>query len=172
MIEYLKKMSFIPKTSKIFSGAIVVGDVAIGNNCGIYYNAVIRGDSCSIKILDDTNIQDNCVIHGEEGFNVRVGKGCTIGHSAILHGCTVGDNTCVGMGAILLNGTKIGNDCMVGAGSVVSAKLKIPDGHLVIGNPAIVKRPLTEKEILKNRELAQHYKSLLDNFSLYNAQRQ
>lgn len=171
MSKYLKKMSVVPKTSKIHNRAVVVGDVILGQYCTVYHNAIIRGDSCSITIGDNTNIQDNCVVHGDEGFNVTVGENCIIAHSVILHGCTVGNNTCIGMGSIILNGAKVGNNCMVGAGSVVSGKTIVPDGYLAVGNPAVVKRPLTEEEIKRNKGLVEHYKGLLDNFYLYNVSR-
>jgi len=171
MNDYLRKMSIVPETSKLFTGSVVVGDVKIGNYCGIFYNSVIRGDSCSIRIGNNTNIQDNCVLHGDDGFDVNVGDNCVIAHSVVLHGCTIGNNTCVGIGAVVLNGAKIGNNCIVGAGSVVGSKINAPDGYLVIGNPAVIKRPLKKEELDRNEQLVKHYNSLLENFPLYNSER-
>ena len=134
------------KTDKnvyIAANATIIGDVDLGNNVNVWYGAVIRGDVGPIRIGDDTNVQDNCVIHEV----VTVGKGCSIGHSAILHGCTVGDNCVIGMGAILLNGSVIGEHCIVGAGSVVTGKMNAPAGSLILGNPAKVVKPLTQEQI-------------------------
>lgn len=126
----------------IMEGAAVVGDVTLGKGVSVWYNAVIRGDEGPITIGENTNIQDNAVLHEE----THVGSGCTIGHSAIVHGCTVGDNTLIGMGAIVFNGAKIGSNCIVAAGSLVTGKMDAPDGSMIMGSPAKVVRPLTEAE--------------------------
>ena len=115
----------------IAENAVVVGDVVLAKNCGIWYGAVLRGDEGHIEVGEDTNIQDNAVVHE----NVTLGKGCTVGHGAIVHGCTVGDNTLIGMGATILNGAKIGRDCIVGAGALVTGKMDAPDGSMILGRP-------------------------------------
>ena len=133
--------------------AVVVGDVVLAKNCGIWYGAVLRGDEGHIEVGEDTNIQDNAVVHE----NVTLGKGCTVGHGAIVHGCTVGDNTLIGMGAIVLNGAKIGSDCIVGAGALVTGKMDAPDGSMILGSPAKVVRPLKPEEIEGNRAAMEEY---------------
>lgn len=127
----------------IAPNATVVGDVVLENNVSIWYGAVLRGDTGGIRIGENSNIQDNCVIHEK----TTVGKGCSIGHGAILHGCTVGDNCVVGMGAIILNGAVLGEHCLVGAGAVVTGKMNAPDGSLILGNPAQVVKPLSLEQI-------------------------
>lgn len=134
-------------------GARVSGDVTLGREVNIWYNAVLRGDDGAIVVGEGTNIQDCAVLHEE----TTVGRGCTIGHGAIVHGCTVGDNTLVGMGAIILNGARIGSNCIVGAGALVTGKMDAPDGMMILGSPAKVVRPLTEAEIESNRVSAQGY---------------
>lgn len=137
----------------ICEGARVVGDVTLGKGVSIWYNAVLRGDHGKITVGENTNIQDGAVLHE----TTTVGMGCTIGHNAVIHGCTVGDDVLIGMGAVVLNGAKIGNHCIVGAGALVTGKMEIPDGSLVLGSPAKVVRPLTEVEIQGNRTSAEAY---------------
>ena len=137
----------------ICDGARVVGEVARAKGVSVWYNAVLRGDEGAITVGEDTNIQDGAVLHEE----TVVGKGCTIGHNAIVHGCTVGDNTLVGMGAIILNGARVGSNCIVGAGALVTGKMDAPDGVMLLGSPAKVVRPLTEAEIESNRASARGY---------------
>ena len=134
-------------------GAAIVGDVTLGKNVNVWYNAVLRGDDGAIKVGDNTNVQDCAVLHEE----TTVGSGCTIGHGAIVHGCTVGDNTLIGMGAIVLNGAKIGSDCIIGAGSLVTKNTVIPDGSLVMGSPAKIRRNLTWEEKLGIVENSKEY---------------
>ncbi len=127
----------------IAPNATVVGDVILENQVSIWYGAVLRGDSGTIRVGEGSNIQDNCVLHEA----VTIGKGCSIGHGAILHGCTIGDNCVVGMGAIVLNGAVLGEHCLVGAGAVVTGKMNAPAGSLLLGNPATVVKSLTEEQI-------------------------
>jgi len=137
----------------IAEGASVVGDVTLAKGVSIWYNAVLRGDEGAITVGENTNIQDGAILHEE----THVGAGCTVGHNAIVHGCTVGDNTLIGMGAIVLNGAKIGNDCIVGAGALVTGKMDAPDGSMILGSPAKIVRQLTEAEIEGNRESCRGY---------------
>ena len=148
---------------KIFiaPGAHVVGDVHLGENVGIWYNAVVRGDTNSITIGDNTNVQDNTTVHTDSDFPVHIGKCVTIGHNAIVHGCTIGDNTVIGMGSILLSGAVIGENCIIGAGSLITGKMRIPDNSIAFGNPAKVIRAVTTEEIRANQENATHYVELL-----------
>ena len=144
----------------ICDGARVSGDVTLGRGVNIWYNAVLRGDDGSITVGEDTNIQDGAVLHEE----TRVGAGCTIGHNAIVHGCSVGDNTLIGMGAVILNGARIGSNCIVGAGALVTGKMDAPDGSMILGNPAKVVRALTEAEIAGNQASAQGYLAAAERY--------
>ena len=141
------------KAYYVAPGAVVSGDVELGENVNIWYNAVLRGDSGAIRVGEGTNIQDGCVIHDA----TTLGKCCTVGHRAIVHGCTVGDFCLIGMGAIVLNGAVLGDHCMVGAGAVVTGKMNAPAGSLLLGSPAKVVRPLTEAELAHLQENAQEY---------------
>lgn len=145
----------------IAPGAHVLGDVHLGENVGIWYNAVIRGDTNSITIGDNSNVQDNTTVHTDSDYKVHVGKGVTIGHNAIVHGCTIGDNTVIGMGSIILSGAVIGDNCIIGAGSLVTGKMRIPNNSLAFGNPAKVIRAVTPEEIKANHENAAHYVQLM-----------
>ena len=138
-------------------GSRIVGEVEIGKDSGVWYNAVIRGVPSQIKSGERTNVQDNVVIHGDPECPVEIGDNVTIGHSAIVHGCTVRDNTLIGMGAIILNRAVIGSNCIIGAGALVTQGCVIPDNSLAFGSPARVIRMLTDEEIEGNRISAQHY---------------
>ena len=127
----------------IAEGAVVVGDVTLAKGVSVWYNAVIRGDEAPIEVGENTNIQDGAILHAR----AVVGSNCTVGHCAIVHGCTVGNHTLIGMGAILLDGAKIGDHCIVGAGALVTGKLDAPAGSMVLGSPAKVVRPLTQAEM-------------------------
>lgn len=152
----------IADTVYVAPGAFISDDVTLLENVSVFPNAVIRGDEGAIFVDRDTNIQDCAVLHCGNGYTVHVGKGVTIGHSAIVHGATVGDNSLIGMGAILLNGAKIGSDCIIGAGSLVTGKMVIPDGMMAFGNPCRIIRPMTQDEIDSNRENARLYISLAE----------
>lgn len=147
----------LPLAAFVAENATVRGDVTVGKGSSIFFGAVVRTELVPITIGEDTNIQDNCILHTDAGFPLSVGSGCTIGHGSILHGCTVGDNTLIGMGAIVLNGAVIGRDCIVGAGSLVPQGMVIPDGSMAFGSPAKIRRPLTEEEIAYNRGTAALY---------------
>lgn len=144
----------------ICESARVCGDVTLGKGVSVWYNAVLRGDDGAITVGEDTNIQDGVLLHEE----THVGAGCTIGHGAIVHGCTVGDNVLIGMGAVVLNGARIGSDCIVGAGALVTGKTDAPAGSMLLGSPAKVVRPLTEAEIESNRVSARHYLELAERY--------
>ena len=134
-------------------GAYVTGDVELGENVNIWYTAVLRGDSGTIRVGEGTNIQDGCVVHDA----TPLGKFCTVGHRAVVHGCTVGDYCLIGMGAIVLSGAVIGDRCMVGAGALVTGKMNAPAGSLILGSPAKVVRALTEAELAHLEESALEY---------------
>lgn len=147
----------LPLAAFVAENATVRGDVTVGKGSSIFFGAVVRSELVPITIGEDTNIQDNCILHTDAGFPLTVGSGCTIGHGAILHGCTVADNTLIGMGTTVLNGAVIGRDCIVGAGSLVPQGMVIPDGSMAFGSPAKIRRPLTEEEIAYNRGTAALY---------------
>ena len=160
MIEKTK----LPQAAFVAENATVRGHVTAGPGSSIYFGAVIRSESEETLIGPNTNIQDNCVLHTDAGFPIRIGRGCTIGHGAIVHGCTVGDNVLIGMGATVLNGAKIGDNCIVGAGALVTGKMDAPAGSMILGSPAKVVRPLTEAEIERNRESAREYCHQADRY--------
>lgn len=137
----------------IAPNATVVGDVLLKENANIWYGAVLRGDHGRITVGEGTNIQDNAVVHEE----TTIGDFCTIGHSAIVHGCTVGDYCLIGMGAIVLDGAVLGKRCMVGAGALVTGKTNAPEGSLLLGSPAKVVRSLTPEELADMEKNAQDY---------------
>ncbi len=130
----------------IARGGIVRGDVTLGKNTSVWYNAVIRGDEAPIVIGKNSNVQDCAVIHVDLDAPVSIGDDVTIGHGAVVHGCTIGDNTVIGMGATILNGAVIGRDCIIGAGSLVPGGKVIPDGMMAFGNPVKIIREVTEEE--------------------------
>ena len=137
--------------------ATVIGDVELGRNVGIWFGVVIRGDNEPIVIGDDTNVQEHAVMHTDEGYPLTVGVGCTIGHRAMLHGCTIGDNSLIGMGAIVLNGARIGKNSLVGAGALVTEGKEFPDNSLIVGAPAKAIRTLDEAAVQSLRASAAHY---------------
>jgi carbonic anhydrase/acetyltransferase-like protein (isoleucine patch superfamily) len=141
----------------IAPNATVIGNVTLGEGVGVWFGAVIRGDMEPIAVGADTNIQELSIFHTDTGFPLTVGRGCTVGHRAILHGCTVGDNCLIGMGATVLNGARIGDNCLIGAGALVPEGREIPPGSLVLGMPGKVVRPLTADEIGRNTWSAAHY---------------
>ena len=136
--------------ASIAFNAFVCGDVTLGQDASVWYNAVVRGDDAAIKIGDRSNIQDGCVLHIDRFHPLTVGNDVSVGHGAVLHGCTIGDGTLIGMGSTVLNDAVVGKNCIIGAGSLVTQGTVIPDGHLAFGNPAKVRRPLTEEEMKGN----------------------
>jgi len=144
--------------------AVLIGDVLIEEMVSVWFGAVLRGDNERITIGAGSNVQENTVMHTDMGFPLVVGKGCTIGHKAMLHGCTIGDNTLIGMGAIVLNGARIGRDCLIGAGALVTEGKEIPDGSLVVGSPAKVVRALDADIIAKLRESAVSYQEKMARY--------
>jgi len=137
--------------------AVLVGDVLIMEDASVWFGAVLRGDNERITLGTGSNIQENAVLHTDMGYPLIIGAGCTIGHKAMLHGCEIGDNSLIGMGAIVLNGAKIGRDCLIGAGALVPEGRVIPDGSLVIGVPGNVVRALDAQAIEGLRGSAHSY---------------
>jgi carbonic anhydrase/acetyltransferase-like protein (isoleucine patch superfamily) len=146
-----------PETGWIAPDAMLVGRLRIGRDVSIWFGAVLRGDNEPITIGDETNVQEHTIMHTDMGYPLTVGRGCTIGHRAILHGCTIGDNTLIGMGATVLNGAHIGNDCIVGAGALVTEGKTFPDRSLIVGAPAKVVRDLDDEAVARLRASAEHY---------------
>lgn len=154
------KQANIHKETFIAESADVLGDVTLEEGSSIWYGAVARGDINSIKIGKFTNVQDNVSLHNESESSLIIGNYTSIGHNAVVHGCTVGDNCLIGMGAIILNRAVIGDNCLIGAGSVVTEDMIIPANSLVMGIPAKVRRTLSEEEIAGIKDNALRYKQL------------
>ena len=141
----------------IAPSAVVTGDVILKNDVNIWYGAVLRGDIENISIDEGTNIQDNSVLHTDFGLQLIIGKGITVGHSVILHGCTVEDDSLIGMGATILNGAHIGKNSIIGANSLITEGKQIPERSLVMGSPGKVVRQVTDEEIKAIHENATRY---------------
>ncbi len=141
----------------VADSAEVIGNVELGEDVGIWFGAVIRGDNERIRVGARTNIQDLCALHSDPGSPLTIGENCTVGHRAILHGCTIGDGTLVGMGATVLNGGKVGKNCLIGAGALITEGKEFPDGSLIIGAPGKVARALSDDEIVGLGRSAAHY---------------
>jgi carbonic anhydrase/acetyltransferase-like protein (isoleucine patch superfamily) len=137
--------------------ARLIGKVTLGDEVGIWFGAVLRGDNERITVGARSNIQEHAVLHTDMGYPLDIGEGCTIGHRAILHGCTIGANSLIGMGAIVMNGARIGANCVIGAGALVPEGKVIPDGSLAVGMPSKVIRSLDEAAFAQLRAGADHY---------------
>ena len=144
--EFEGIMPEIDESVFVAESADIIGDVKIGKNSSVWYNTVHRGDELAIRIGENTNIQDGTVVHVGLDVDTVIGDNVTVGHNALVHGCKIGNNSLVGMGAIVLNGAEIGEFCMIGAGALVTQNKKFPDGMLIIGSPAKAVRELTEEE--------------------------
>ena len=150
--------------SLIAENASIIGQVQIADYVSIWFGAVVRGDNETIEIGEGTNIQDNCVLHTDPGFPLKIDPGCTVGHSSVLHGCYIGSNTLVGMGSIIMNGAKIGSDCLIAAGTLITQSAIVPNGHLVVGRPWQIKRRLSLSEIDINKKSAAAYQSKIRHY--------
>lgn len=145
--------------------AAVIGNVTLGDRASVWFSCVLRGDSERIEIGDNTNIQDGTVVHADPGFPCVVGNNVTVGHNAMLHGCTVGDGSLVGINAVVLNGAVIGKGCLIGANALVTEGMVIPDGSLVLGSPAKIKGQLSQEQQLGVMHNADHYVANAKRFS-------
>lgn len=139
--------------------AVVVGRVILRRNASIWFGAVVRGDNEPITIGENSNVQDNAVLHTDAGSPLILGDNVTVGHQAMLHGCLVGDNSLIGIGAVVLNGARIGRNCLIGAKALVPEGMEIPDNSLVVGAPGRVLRPVSEAQVLMLGQSAAHYVS-------------
>lgn len=147
----------IDPSAFIAKGAVVLGDVTIGKDCSIWYNSTVRSTESYITIGEGSNVQDNACIHVDFEHPTIIGSHVTIGHGAIIHGCSIDDNSLIGMGAIILNGAKIGKNCIIAAGALVTQGKEIPDNSLVMGSPGKITRQVTPEEVEKNIKNAEHY---------------
>lgn len=154
----------ISDSAWVADNAEVMGDVRLGENVSIWFNTTLRGDNDPITIGDGSNIQDGSVLHTDEGVPLTIGRNVTVGHMVMLHGCSIGDESLIGIGAIVLNGAKIGRNCLVGAGSLVTEGKEFPDGSMILGSPAKVVRQLTPEQIEGLCYSARHY---IDNAARY-----
>ncbi len=170
MSSFDGKRPKVHKTAYVAESSEIIGDVTVGKDCSIWPGVVLRGDEDSITIGDNTSVQDNTVIHTPlNRLPVNVGKNVTIGHNAIIHGCKIGDNCIVGMGAILLNGSEIGDWCIVGAGAVVTEGIKVPSGSLVVGVPAKIVKKLDKEHREKITKNWKEYVMLKDYYKKQNS---
>jgi carbonic anhydrase/acetyltransferase-like protein (isoleucine patch superfamily) len=144
--------------------ACVMGHVILKKNASVWFNVTLRGDNDPITIGENSNVQDGSVIHTDTGSPTTIGRDCTIGHMVMLHGCTVGDNTLIGIGSIILNGAKIGKNCLIGANSLITEGKVIPDGSMVMGAPGKVVKELTPEQIQMITGSAHHY---VENWKRY-----
>ena len=157
VVEYKGKRPVIGERVFLAEGARLIGDVTIGNDSSVFYNAVLRADLSSIVVGERTNIQDHVTVHLSLDEGVVIGNEVTVGHNAVLHACTIDDNVLIGMGAIVMDGAHIKKNCIVGAGAIVTQGKEFPEGSLILGSPAHVVRELTEDEIRKAHEGVEHY---------------
>ena len=144
--------------------AVVIGSVVLETNASVWFGSTVRGDNEIITIGENSQIQDGCVLHADEGVPITIGKNVSVGHMAMLHGCTIGDGTLIGIKAVVLNGAKIGRNCLIGANSLVTENKVIPDGSLVMGSPGKVIRPLSPAELRFVASASEHY---VDKFRRY-----
>jgi carbonic anhydrase/acetyltransferase-like protein (isoleucine patch superfamily) len=162
-----KHVTLIGEGHFIAPNAVVIGDVVLHENASVWFSCVLRGDADRIEIGAGSNIQDGTVMHTDPGFPMRVGDNVTVGHNAMLHGCTIGDGSLVGIGAVVLNGARVGKGCLIGANALVTEGMEVPDGSLVLGSPGKIKSQLSaqqQQDLLLN---AEHY---VNNSQRYNQQ--
>ena len=151
----------------VADSAAIIGKIRLLDSASVWFGCVLRGDNEWIEVGEMSNVQDGCVLHTDMGYPLRIGRSVTVGHKAMLHGCTIGDNSLIGIGSTVLNGAVIGKNCIVGANSLVTEKQAFPDGSLIFGSPAKVRRALTEAEIDSITASATHY---VENAARYREQ--
>ncbi len=144
--------------------AAVIGKVRLAAGVSVWFGATLRGDTEWIEVGAGSNVQESCTLHTDHGFPLTIGAGCTIGHNVVLHGCTIGDGSLVGMGATVLNGARIGRGCLIGAGALVTEGKEIPDGSVVMGAPGRVVKDLTPEQSARLGEGAQHYREAMARY--------
>ena len=141
----------------IAPNAAVIGDVTLGDNSSVWFSCVLRGDAERIEVGAGSNIQDGAVLHADPGYPMVVGRNVTVGHNAMLHGCTIGDGSLVGINAVVLNGARVGKGCLIGANALVTEGMEVPDGSLVLGSPGKVRSSLSAEQQLALMHNADHY---------------
>lgn len=147
----------VPATAYVAAEATLIGQVQLGEGATVWSGAVVRGDNEPIRIGDESNVQEGAVLHADPGFPLDIGRKVTVGHQAMLHGCSIGEGTLIGIQAVVLNGAVIGKGCLVGAGAIVTERKRFPDRSLILGAPARVARELTEEEVKRLEESAADY---------------
>lgn len=152
--------------SWVAPSAQVIGDVRLEKSCSVWFGAVVRADNEPMHIGAGSNVQDGAVLHSDPGHPLHIGENVTIGHQAVVHGCSIGDGSLIGIGAVVLNGARIGKHCLVAAGALVTEGKSFPDGSLIVGSPAVVRRPLSAEQIGGLLDSARHYR---DNARRYSA---
>jgi carbonic anhydrase/acetyltransferase-like protein (isoleucine patch superfamily) len=154
-----REVQFLGGPHFVADNATLIGSVVLQPNASVWFNVVIRADNDTIVIGEDSNVQDGSVLHTDTGYRLDIGRGVTIGHKAMLHGCTIGDYSLIGINAVVLNGARIGKYCLIGANALIPEGVEIPDGSLVLGSPGRVKRSLTDGEKKMLEASARHYVS-------------
>ncbi|MFN3737939.1 gamma carbonic anhydrase family protein [Hydrogenophaga sp.] len=147
----------VADTAWVADNAQVMGEVTLAADSSVWFGVTIRGDTDAIHIGEGSNIQDGSVLHADHGMPLTIGRHVTVGHQVMLHGCTIGDESLIGIGAVVLNGAKIGKHCLVGAGALVTEGKEFPDGSMILGSPARVVKTLSPEQIEGLRQSAQHY---------------
>tara|TARA_B100000287_G_scaffold286183_1_gene269794 strand:+ start:579 stop:1103 length:525 start_codon:yes stop_codon:yes gene_type:complete len=169
MYSFKELQPIFPKNKNFWvaDNATIIGKVEIREKVSIWFGAVLRGDNELIFVDEGSNVQDNCILHTDKGYPLSIGRNCTIGHNAILHGATIEDNSLVGMGAIILNGSKINKNSLVGAGALVTEGKEFPPNSLILGNPAKFVRQLNSKEIKEINNSAINYQENSRKFKVH-----
>ena len=162
--RYLDREPAVAPSAFVAETAAVIGSVTLKDKVNVWYGAVIRGDENSIEVGEGSNVQDNATLHVGHAYPAKLGRNVTVGHNAVVHGCTVGDDTLIGMGAVVLNGAVIGKGCIIGAGALVKENTVIPDRSLVVGVPAKVIRELDDAAVEGIRKNAEVYRALADDY--------
>lgn len=162
----LKQRAVVSKGNHFIApGAAVIGSVELGIDTSVWFNVVIRGDNDQITIGEGSNVQDGSILHVDEGFPLSIGRRVTVGHKVMLHGCTIGDGSLIGMNAVILNGATIGRQCLIGANALVTEGMEVPDRSLVLGSPGKIVKALDDRMLKIIADAAQHY---IDKIELYN----
>ena len=159
-----KKLKTADDNFWIAPNASVIGDVVLERDASIWFNAILRADNEPITIGEGSNVQDGAIIHTDPGYACNIGKKVTVGHMAMLHGCSIGDGSLIGIGSVVLNGAKIGKNCIIGSKALVTEGMDVPDGSMVLGIPGKIKKTLTEEELSVVPLGADHY---IDNYKKY-----